>query len=163
MSDPAAERAFQDEIIAHLTANGWLLGVSSDYDRERALYPEDVVGYFKDTQPEAWKRVCTNHPQDPEAALLRKVTEQLEKVDPNASTAEMRKYGTLGVLRHSFKDRGVSIKLCQFKPDHGLNPDTLAAYGANRLRVVPELTYSPFATYPKKGAATPPAANKGKD
>ena len=93
MSDPAAERAFQDEIIAHLTANGWLLGVSSDYDRERALYPEDVVGYFKDTQPEAWKRICTNHPQDPEAALLRKVTEQLEKVDPNASTAEMRKYG----------------------------------------------------------------------
>ena len=147
MSDPAAERAFQDEIIAHLTAHGWLLGVSSGYDRELALYPEDVVGYFKDTQPEAWKRICGNHPQDPEAAVLRKVTEQLEKVDPNASTAEMRKYGTLGVLRHPFKDRGVTIKLCQFRPDHGLNPDTLAAYAANRLRVVPELKYSPYAGY----------------
>ena len=151
MSDPAAERAFQDEIIAHLTAHGWLLGVSSDYDRERAIYPEDVIGYFKDTQPEAWKRICANHPQDPETALLRKVTEQLEKVDPNASTAEMRKYGTLGVLRHPFKDRGVPIKICQFKPDHGLNPDTLADYTANRLRVVPELTYSPYAKYPGKG------------
>ena len=158
MSDPAAERAFQDEIIAHLTAHGWLLGVSSGYDRERALYPEDVVGYFKDTQPEAWKRMCGNHPQDPEAAVLRKVTEQLEKVDPNASTAEMRKYGTLGVLRHPFKDRGVTIKLCQFRPDHGLNPDTLAAYAANRLRVVPELKYSPYAGYSGK-----PEAESGKD
>jgi len=156
MSDPAAERAFQDEIIAHLTAHGWLLGSPADYDRERAIYPEDVIGYFKDTQPEAWKRICANHPQDPEAALLRKVTEQLEKVDPNASTAEMRKYGTLGVLRHPFKDRGVSIKMCQFKPDHGLNPDTLANYGSNRLRVVAELTYSPYAKYTDKG-------EKGKD
>jgi len=26
MSDPAAELAFQNEIIAHLTAHGWLLG-----------------------------------------------------------------------------------------------------------------------------------------
>jgi type I site-specific restriction-modification system R (restriction) subunit len=79
------------------------------------------------------------------------VTAQLEKVDPNASTGEMRKYGTLGVLRHPFKDRGVTIKLCQFKPDHGLNPDTLAAYASNRLRVVPELNYSPYAKYPAKG------------
>ena len=148
MSDPAAERAFQDEIIAHLTAHGWLLGESSNYDRERGLYPEDVVGYFKDTQPAAWQRICGNHPQDPEAAVLRKVTEQLAMVDPSASSAEMRKYGTLGVLRHPFKDRGVPIKLCQFKPDHGLNPDTLAAYAANRLRVVPELKYSPYAHYP---------------
>lgn len=104
MSDPAAERAFQDEIIDHLTAHAWLLGSSSNYDRERAIYPEDVVGYFKDTQPEAWKRICANHPQAPEEALLRKVTAQLEKVDSNASTAEMRKYGTLEVLRHPFKE-----------------------------------------------------------
>jgi hypothetical protein len=159
MSDPTAERAFQDEIIAHLKADGWLIGVSSGYDRERALYPEDVVGYFKDTQPEAWKRIASNHPQDPEAALLRKVTEQLEKVDPNASTAEMRKYGTLGVLRHAFKDRGVTIKLCQFKPDHGLNPDTLAAYGANRLRVVPELIYSPEQPSRDPGGGAPQGAD----
>jgi hypothetical protein len=26
MSDPSAELAFQNEIIAHLTADGWLLG-----------------------------------------------------------------------------------------------------------------------------------------
>ena len=36
--------------------------------------------------------------------------------------------------------------LLTLKPDHGLNPDTLAAYEANILRVVPELTYSPWAS-----------------
>ncbi len=52
MSDPAAERVFQDEIIAHLTTHGWLLGPSDQYDLERAPYPEDVIGYVQDTQPE---------------------------------------------------------------------------------------------------------------
>jgi hypothetical protein len=38
------------------------------------------------------------------------------------------------------------FSLCQFKPEHELNPDTLAAYKANGLRVVPEVVYSPWAT-----------------
>lgn len=151
MSDPAAELAFQKEIIAHLTAHGWLLGVSSDYDRTRALFPEDVIGYVKETQPEAWEKFTKLHPKDPEEALLTCVARQLERVDPNASSKEMRKYGTLGVLRHPIKDRGVTIRMCQFKPDHDLNPNTQAAYAANRLRVVPELKYSPYAKYPAKG------------
>ena len=53
---------------------------------------------------------------------------------------------TLGVLRHELRERGTRFRLCQFKPEHGLNPDTLLRYQKNRLRVVPELTYSPWAT-----------------
>jgi type I restriction enzyme R subunit len=52
----------------------------------------------------------------------------------------------LGVLRHELRDRGTRFSLCQFKPEHDLNPDTLARYEQNRLRVVPELVYSPWAT-----------------
>jgi type I restriction enzyme R subunit len=52
----------------------------------------------------------------------------------------------LGVLRHELRDRGTRFSLCQFKPEHDLNPDTLARYQQNRLRVVPELVYSPWAT-----------------
>ncbi len=58
----------------------------------------------------------------------------------------MRTFGTLGVLRHELRDRGTRFNLCQFKPEHNLNPDTLARYKKNRLRVVPELVYSPWAT-----------------
>jgi type I restriction enzyme R subunit len=157
MSDPAAERKFQDEIIAYLSAHGWLIGEPSSYDRERALYPEDVSGYVKDTQPEAWKKFCKLHPQEPEKALLDLVTSQLEKADPNATAKDLRRYGTLGVLRNPIKDRGVSLRLCQFKPDHNLNPETLAAYDGNRLRVVQELSYSPYADkYRKKGDKSEP-------
>lgn len=46
----------------------------------------------------------------------------------------------------SLRDRGTRFKLCQFKPEHDLNPDTLARYEKNRLRIVPELVYSPYAT-----------------
>ncbi|NQW99493.1 hypothetical protein HQ447_02455, partial [bacterium] len=108
MSDPAAELAFQNEIIAHLTAHGWLLGSSAAYDRERALYPEDVIGYVQDTQPESWGKFTQLHPQAPEKALLDAVARQLERVDPNATSKDMRKYGTLGALRHPLKDRGVT-------------------------------------------------------
>lgn len=160
MSDPAAEKKFQDEIIAHLVANGWLLGSSDQYDRERALYPEDVISYVKETQAEAWEKFGKLHPQDTEKALLDLVTRQLEKADPNATAKDLRRYGTLGVLRHPIKDRGVTLRMCQFKPDHALNPETLAAYAANRLRVVPELKYSPHAKYPSKGRTS---ETSGKD
>ncbi|MEC5129544.1 type I restriction endonuclease [Verrucomicrobiales bacterium BCK34] len=153
MSKSAAERAFQSEIVKHLTGTGWLEGKSAHYDRERALYPEDVIGFVKETQPEAWEKLSKQYPKDPEKALLDAVARQLGKADPNGTAKELRKYGTLGVLRHPIKDRGAQIRMCQFKPDHDLNPETLMRYGANRLRVVQELKYSPYsATYAKGGA-----------
>ncbi len=48
-------------------------------------------------------------------------------------------------MRHEMRDRGTRFSLCQFKPEHDLNSDTLARYKKNRLRVVPELVYSPWA------------------
>ncbi|WP_299313504.1 type I restriction endonuclease, partial [uncultured Halomonas sp.] len=59
--------------------------------------------------------------------------------------------GTLEVLRHGFKVPGVKFDLCSFQPDHGMNPDSLARYRANRLRVVPEVSYSPHAREKGKG------------
>jgi len=50
------------------------------------------------------------------------------------------------VLRHELRDKSVSFKFCQFKPEHGLNPATQAMYKGNILRVVPELVYSSYAT-----------------
>ena len=50
------------------------------------------------------------------------------------------------MLRHGFKLPGVNkVKLCSFQPDHDMNPETQAQYKANRLRVVPEVSYSPHA------------------
>lgn len=145
MSDPAAERQFQADIIQALVNNGWLLGQPTDYNRELALYPEDLIGFVKDTQNTQWQRFSAIHPQHTEQKLLELVAQQLNKIDPNANDQVARTFGTLGVLRHELRDRNARFTLCQFKPDHELNPDTLARYQHNRLRVVPELVYSPWA------------------
>ena len=142
----ASEFAFQNEMIQQLLSNGWLLGDPKKYNRELALYSEDVLGFVQETQDEQWQKFKALYPNDTEQKFLERVARQLNKADPNAANKEMRTFGTLGVLRHELRDRGTRFSLCQFKPEHDLNPDTLARYKQNRLRVVPELVYSPWAT-----------------
>lgn len=142
----ANELTFQNDMIQQLLSNGWLLGKPEHYNRQLALYEEDVLGFVKDTQDEQWQKFCALYPSNPEQTFLERVASQLNKADPNAANKELRTFGTLGVLRHELRDRGTRFTLCQFKPEHDLNPDTLAHYQQNRCRVVPELVYSPWAT-----------------
>ena len=141
----AKELAFQNDMIQQLLAKGWLLGKPEGYNRELALYSEDVLGFVQDTQDEQWQKFKALYPSDTKQKFLERVATQLNKADPNAANKEMRTFGTLGVLRHELRDRGTRFSLCQFKPEHDLNPDTLVRYQQNRLRVVPELVYSPWA------------------
>lgn len=140
------ELIFQNEMIDQMVASGWQLGTPAGYNRELGIYTEDLIGFVKDTQDAEWQKHCKNYPSDPEDKLLARVASQLNKADPNATGKQLRTFGTLGVLRHGVKDRNAKFKLCQFRPEHDLNPDTLARYNQNRLRIVPELVYSPYAT-----------------
>ena len=146
MDNKTIERVFQADMLQQLLANGWLLGKSENYNRTLALYPEDLLGFVQETQDSQWQKFCALYPTNPEATFLERVAAQLDKADPNAANKEMRTFGTLGVLRHAIKDRGTRFNLCQFKPEHDLNPQTLANYQKNRCRVVPELVYSPWAS-----------------
>jgi type I restriction enzyme R subunit len=127
------ERAFQNDILAALSGQGWLVGKASEHDKAAALYTDDLVGYFQEAWPDRWEKFCKSNPQNPQQVLIQKTVRELEKK------------GTLDVLRHGFKVPGVKIDLCSFKPDHGMNPDTERRYKANRLRVVEEVSYSPHA------------------
>ncbi len=127
------EARFQQDIIEAMTAQGWEAGPASGYDRASALYTEDLLGYVREAWPERWEKFCKANPQAPEQVFVKKVVRELERA------------GTLEVLRHGFKVPGVKFDLCSFQPDHGMNPDSLARYRANRLRVVPEVSYSPHA------------------
>lgn len=142
----ANELTFQNDMLKHLLASGWLLGNAEHYNRELALYPDDLLGFVKETQVEQWQKFCALYPSNPERHFLERVATQLNKTDPNAASKEMRTFGTLGVLRHELRHRGTRFSLCQFKPEHDLNPDTLARYAKNRCRVVPEVAYSPWAS-----------------
>ena len=142
----ASELTFQNDMIRQMLANGWQLGTPAGYNRELALYAEDVLGFVQETQDEQWQKFCKLYPNNPEQKFLERVATQLNKADPNAANKELRTFGTLGVLRNELRDRGTRFSLCQFKPEHDLNPDTLARYSQNRLRIVPELVYSPWAS-----------------
>ncbi len=56
----------------------------------------------------------------------------------------MNQSGTLNVLRHGFDVLGLKnpLRMAQFKPALGMNPDITARYQANRLRVVRQVRYS---------------------
>jgi len=79
--------------------------------------------FVKESQPDQWEKYCGIYPTNTEAKFLERVASQLNKADPNAADKELRTFGTLGVLRHDIKDRGVRFSLCQFKPEHDLNPE----------------------------------------
>jgi type I restriction enzyme, R subunit len=133
------EAQFQQDIIDAMVVGGWQAGVASGYDRASALYTEDLLGYVREAWPERWEKFCKANPQAPESVFVQKVVRELDRA------------GTLEVLRHGFKVPGVKFDLCSFQPDHGMNPDSLARYRANRLRVVPDVSYSPHAREQGKG------------
>ncbi len=55
-SDKATEFVFQNDMIKQLLDNGWLLGKPENYNRELALYEENVLGFIKETQNEQWQK-----------------------------------------------------------------------------------------------------------
>ncbi|MYL22623.1 type I restriction endonuclease subunit R [Halomonas alkaliantarctica] len=134
------EAQFQQDIIDAMVDGGWQVGTTSGYDRATALYTEDLLGYVQDAWPERWEKFCKANPQASEQVFVQKVVRELERA------------GTLEVLRHGFKVPGVTFDLCSFKPDHAMNPDALTRYRANRLRVVPEVAYSPHAREKGQGS-----------
>lgn len=144
--DIAYESVFQADIIDQMQAHGWQLGHASGYQAETALYEQDVLDFVQSTQPQEWEKFCRTHPIDSERHFIAALVKQLNKADENATDKASRTYGTLGVLRHDLKIRNARFSLCQFKPEHSLNPEIMARYEANICRVVPEVVYSPHSS-----------------
>ena len=111
--DRSREFIFQNEMIKELLAGGWLLGKPEKYNRELALYPEDLLGFVQETQGNQWRKFCKLYPHDAEEKFLERVGRQLGKTDPNAASKEMRTFGTLGLLRHGLRHRSTRFTICQ--------------------------------------------------
>lgn len=138
------ETIFQADIIRQMQTHGWQLGHASGYLRETALYEQDALNFVQSTQPQEWEKFCRVFPIDSERHFIDALVKQLNKADINATDRASRTYGTLGVLRHGLKIRNARFSLCQFKPEHDLNPDIIARYESNICRIVPEVVYSPY-------------------
>jgi type I restriction enzyme R subunit len=128
------ENKFETEICEHLGAQGWLYSKddAADYDRARAIFPEDVIAWVQATQPQAWEALSRNHGAAASETLLARLRDQINQ------------RGTLDVLRHGIELLGLNkpLLMAQFKPALVINPDILTRYADNRLRVVRQVKYS---------------------
>ncbi len=128
------ERIFENELCTHLGNHGWSVRThlkdATDYRRDIALLPRDLVGFVQETQSKEWVKFQKWHNGQSEAIFVKRVAEQLDK------------HGTLHLLRHGFKDRDAKFFLCQFQPAHRKNALLLEWYEKNRLTCVRQLHYS---------------------
>ncbi|MCT8177026.1 type I restriction endonuclease subunit R [Variovorax sp. CY25R-8] len=126
---------FEQEICAHLAANGWLYaqGDAARFDRASGLFLPDLLAWVEATQSDSWQRLSETHG----SALPQQLAERVRK--------NMNERGTLDVLRRGVEMLGLKepLELAQFKPALAINPAIQAKYAANRLRVVRQVCHSP--------------------
>lgn len=121
-------------ITKKLVENGWVEGKPNNYDKERALYTEDVIKWVKDSQPDAWKRLEKQNGSRAGTVLVDRVAKSL-----SAKTL-----GTMKVIREGIEIAGAGkILLSQKAPEDSRNPIEVKKYNANILRVVRQLKYCP--------------------
>ncbi len=132
MSQPRhSEGAFETVIEAHLLANGYVSVHRDGFDRARAIFPETVLAFIRETQPKEWDKLETLHGEKTGEQILGDLCKWM---DAN---------GSLATLRHGFKCYGRTLHAAFFKAAHELNPELDAHYAANRLGTTRQLHFSP--------------------
>lgn len=143
MSSRAHQEAnLQQTVVEHLAANGWLTSKGNEgYDKERALFVPDLLGWLEETDPDNYHRIV---PKDgPEAAVVKGKKRILDRVAKKLASEEKHGGGTLNVLRGGVDVVGAKrFSLLQKPPADDKNPRLTQRYAQNRLRVVEELIYS---------------------
>lgn len=124
------ENTFESAIIEHLISNGWIEGSDADYDRELALQKTSVLQFIQSSQSLEWEKLKSYYKEETETKFFQRLIKELD----------LR--GMLDVIRHGITDSGIKFKLAYFKPDSGLNPETLSLYKANKLHVTRQVHFS---------------------
>ena len=118
MNQIISENTFETAIIESLlTTGGYSKGIANDYSSELGLFKAEILQFLQDTQPTQWKKLAAIHNDDVENRVIQRLYK------------EMDLRGSLDVIRNGFVDYGVRFKMAFFKPESGLNPDTVKLYG----------------------------------
>lgn len=102
----------------------------ADFNEDLCLFPADVLGFIRDTQPQKWDQL--------EALLKGQTVDQVL----SDLTKELATKGTLHVLRHGFRCYGKTLRLAYFQPNTGMNPETTALYAKNRLTITRQVAFT---------------------
>jgi len=133
------EIEFERELCEHLAAHGWRYSPNdTGYDRERALFPDDVIGWLEDTQPDELAKVVKDggpHEAKQQVQLLDRLVKVLDSPIANGG-------GTLNVLRGGFQSAPARFTMSEPKPESTKNPETVKRYEQVRLRVMRQVHFS---------------------
>jgi len=124
------ELDFETEIERCLTTQGYQERTPANYAEEQALFPEDVTGFLKDSQPAKWQALD---------ALLGSKT-SVTVLD--SLVKELGLKGTLHVLRHGFKCYGKTFRMAYFRPNTAMNPAAEKNYASNRLTITRQVSFT---------------------
>ena len=125
------ETAFETVIETHLLTKGYVTIPGNDFDRERAIFPDTVLSFIRETQPKDWAKLERLHGAKNGEQVLSDLCKWMDT------------HGALATLRHGFKCYGRTLRVAYFKPAHDLNPELQARFAANRLGLTRQLHFSP--------------------
>lgn len=131
MHEHTKEFAFEVSLSEALLGGGFESLAPAGFDRERAIFPEVVLGFIRATQPQAWKKLESLHRVKTGERVLHDLCQWMDT------------HGSLATLRHGFKCYGRTLRVAFFKAAHGLNAELEARYAANRLGLTRQLHFSP--------------------
>ena len=99
------EKRFEEDIESFfLSPAGGYTKTVDKYDAKLGLYIDTLIEFIQKTQPKEWARFVNQNSVDP----VRKFCLAFN----NACDSD----GLLCVLRHGFKHRGITFRVCYFKP-----------------------------------------------
>lgn len=139
------ERLFETAVCGWLTSEGGYdackvgnaQGQPTDFDPVRGLDTAELFSFIGATQGEAWAKLRDRLGGEADAAQARFADRLASEID---------KRGTVDVLRSGVIEHGITIRLAFFRPAHGLTPELVEKYRANRLTVTRQLPYEATST-----------------
>ncbi len=139
-----SEALFEEAITQHLVDVGGY-GVckwgtrpewAADFDAGKGIDTAELFAFLEATQATSWTTLVKAHGGSVENSKKKFLQRLADELDDR---------GTVDVLRHGLMDQNVHIRLAYFKPAHGLTPELVERYKANRLTVTRQLPYEPGA------------------
>lgn len=125
------EKQFESDIeYSLLTYGGYTKGDAKTFDRTVALDVATLISFVKATQPKSWEKYETIYGTSCEKSFVERFCK------------EVRSLGLLSVLRHGFKDRGITFRVVYWKPETSINQTAQAQYERNILHCTRQLHYS---------------------
>ena len=128
--DILKEKSFQGLIKEYLIEeNGYVESFNKGYDRNYAIDIDMLFSFLENTQKKKIDKLKDIYGPKYKEKILYNIDK------------ELKRRGSIDVIKHGVKDFGVKLQLAYFKPPTNLNPDQYLLYQKNILSVTEELVY----------------------